>query len=96
MVVDHVIPISVFKPAHIREDWCWDYSNLVLACAACNGFCNRYSPSFSIVPPVTLDAFYNLRDRIFDERKRRIARRHEEERQFFNGRPWERPVGERD
>jgi len=22
MVVDHVIPISVFKPTHLCEDWC--------------------------------------------------------------------------
>jgi hypothetical protein len=73
MVVDHVIPIKLCKSSHIRESWCWDYSNAVLACAACNGFCNRYSPSFHIVPPETLEAFYDLRDKIFNERKKLIA-----------------------
>ncbi len=92
MVVDHVIPIGLCESTHIHEKWYGDYSNTVLACAACNGFCNRYNPSFGIVPPDTLEAFYNLRDKIFDERKRFIAARHEEEREFFNGRPWEPPV----
>lgn len=94
LVVDHVVPIKLCKSAHIPEEWCWDYSNAVLACAACNGFCNRYSPTF--VPPDTLQDFYDLRDRIFDERKKLIAARHEEERRFFNGRSWEAPVGKSD
>jgi hypothetical protein len=96
MVVDHVVPRKLCKSTHIPENWCWDYSNAVLACVACNGFCNRFTPSFSIVPPQTPEAFYDLRDRIFDERKKLIAARHEEERHFFSGRPWEPPVGKRD
>jgi hypothetical protein len=94
MVIDHVIPIALCKSTRIPGNWRWDYSNTVLACAACNGFCNRYSPKFTIAPPETLEDFYNLRDKIFDERKKLIAERHKEEREFFNGRPWE-PVGER-
>jgi len=91
LVVDHVIPLTLCKSTHIPENWCWDYSNMVLACAACNGFCNRYSPSFTIAPPETLEAFYSLRDRIFGERKKLIAKRHDAERQFFNERSWETP-----
>lgn len=92
LVLDHVIPVKLCKSTHIPGKWCWDYSNAVLACAACNGFCNRYSPTFNIVPPDTLEAFYELRDKIFVERKKLIAARHEEERQFFNGKSWELSV----
>jgi len=94
MVLDHVIPASVCLSMHIPSEWCEDFSNTVLACAACNGFCNRYSLPIGIVPPITREAFYDLRDRIFCERKKLIAERHKEEREFFKGRPWE-PVGER-
>lgn len=92
LVADHVIPTSVCKLAGIPEIWYEDYSNLVLACAACNGFCNRYRPTFSVVPPDTLEAFYELRDKVFAERRKLIIAKHEEERQFFNGRSWELPV----
>jgi hypothetical protein len=95
-VVDHVIPTSICKSNNIRDEWCWDYSNTVLACAVCNGFCNRYRPTFQIVPPVTLEAFYSLRDTIFDERKKLISARHNEERQFFNGIGWRAEAGRGD
>jgi hypothetical protein len=90
LVLDHVIPVNVCKSTNIPNQWCWDYSNTVLACSACNGFCNRYIPTFNIARPDTLDAFYELRDRIFGERKTLIAARHEDERLFFDGKPWER------
>src|SRR5260370_5687479 len=54
VVLDHVVPINLCKSTQIPETWTWDYSNAVLACGACNGFCNRYSPSFKGVPPDTL------------------------------------------
>lgn len=44
-VLDHVVPVSVCKAMQIPNKWCHDYSNAVLSCAACNGFCNRYKPS---------------------------------------------------
>jgi hypothetical protein len=84
LVVDHVVPVAVCKSSQIREEWCWDYSNMVLACAACNGFCNRYRPLFPLAPVDTLAAFYDLRDKIFEERRKVIAARHKEERSFFN------------
>jgi hypothetical protein len=83
MEVDHVIPTSICESNNIRSEWRWDYSNTVLACATCNGFCNRYAPDIN-PPPDTLDAFYDLRDKIFTERRKLIAERHEKERQFFN------------
>ena len=44
------------------------------------------------VKPETLEEFCALRDKIFSERKERIAQRHAEERQFFDKRPWEKSV----
>jgi hypothetical protein len=83
MVLDHVIPTTLCKSNNICSEWTWDYSNTVLACAACNGFCNRYKLDIN-PPPDTIDAFYDLRDKIFAERKKKIAERHIDERRFFN------------
>src|SRR5208283_4566111 len=88
MTIDYVIPASVCTSMNIPEDWCWDYSNAVLACAACNGFCNQYMPG-NIGAALTLEDFYDIRDSIFSERKELILAKHEEERRFFNSRPWE-------
>jgi hypothetical protein len=89
MVLDHVIPQSVCNEWGISEHWRDDYTNNVLACSACNSFRNRYKPSVDLPIPDTLEAFHALRDTIFAERKRLIAARHEEERAFFDSRPWE-------
>jgi hypothetical protein len=88
MALDHVVPTSVCIAAKIPVSWTGDYSNTVLACAACNGFCNRYRPSVKFVEPMTLDGFYDLRDRVFEERKEKIRERHSQERTFFEGKPW--------
>jgi hypothetical protein len=93
MELDHVVPANVCKGRNIPKEWSEDFSNTVLACATCNGFCNRYSGSSSISGPDTLEAFYDLRNTTFAERKTLIAARREEERQFFDGKPWElRPL----
>lgn len=89
MVLDHVVPASVCKLSNVPPEWCEDFSNTVLACAACNGFCNRYRHSGDVVRPLTLDAFYDFRDRIFSERKYLIEARQKDERKFFDTRPWE-------
>jgi hypothetical protein len=88
MALDHVVPTSVCIAGKIPVSWTWDYSNTVLACTACNGFCNRYRPSITLVEPLTLDDFYDLRDKVFEDRKQKIRERHKQERAFFNGRPW--------
>lgn len=87
LVLDHVIPASACKSLRISPEWRWDFSNTVLSCAACNGFCNRYALPSDIVQPETLESFYDIRDRIFVERKQLIRLRHEEERRFFDGLP---------
>jgi hypothetical protein len=73
----------------IPAEWCEDGSNLVLACAACNTFRNRYKPSNALPVPRTKAEFFDLRDRIFADRKEKISQGHREDRAFFEGRPWE-------
>lgn len=90
IVLDHVVPASVCVSSLIPTEWCEDFSNRVLACATCNGFCNRNKLPVKIVRPEVLESFFDLRDRIFDERKKLIAERHERERRFFEERHWER------
>src|SRR5262249_37598686 len=96
----------------VPKEWTWDYTNRVLACTACNGFDNQYSPPSEFTEDYTksvkactacngapdseclkcLEAFYMLRDRIFQDRKERICKRREaEEEGVFKKQPWEQP-----
>jgi len=90
MALDHVIPASVCVKWGVPLDWREDCANKVLACAACNSFCNRYKPESGIPVPETLEAFFALRDRVFSERQDLIAKRRKDEEAFFDGRPWEK------
>ena len=89
MARDHVVPTSACVKMGLPAEWREDCTNRVLACAACNSFCNRYEPPAHLPAPQTLEAFFDLRDTVFRERQARIAARHEEEKTFFNSRPWE-------
>ena len=86
--LDHVVPVSVCKSLKIDPAWVWNYSNTVLTCGACNGFCNRYRPEVDCSAPTTLAEFYDLRDRIFRERRKLIVARRAQERVFFETKPW--------
>ena len=88
IVLDHVVPVSVCKALNVPVEWAWDYSNTVLACTACNGFCNRYKLESFPENDLSLDDFYNLRDDTFGKRKLLIAARHSKEQEFFTRRPW--------
>ena len=44
------------------------------------------------IKPETPEKFSVLRDKIFSERKERIAKKHAEEKAFFDGRPWEKRI----
>ena len=78
--VDHVVPRQMkdagFDPALVE-----DVTNLVTCCRACNDFGNRYTVSGE--PPATTDAFYDLRDRVFTERKAMILAKRDQERAIF-------------
>ena len=88
MAIDYVVPVSVCKNLALADDWTHDASNRVLACAACNGFGNRYRQAADTECPTSLEGFYDLRDRIFAERSVSIARRRAEERAFYERRLW--------
>ena len=83
IALDHVVPVSLARKLQIPQEWVQDYANGVLACAACNGFDNRYTPSSNVESPASLGEFFALRDRVFTERKNRIRSCHELERAFF-------------
>ncbi|WP_348262864.1 HNH endonuclease [Telmatobacter sp. DSM 110680] len=89
MVLDHVVPQSVCKSMGIDAIWVWNYSNAVLACGACNGFCNRFKVEVDCTVPKTLPEFYDLRDRIFLERRNLILARRGKERTYFDTKPWD-------
>jgi len=79
--IDHVIP-QQSQGAGYPAEWILDATNVVAACLACNGYFNR-DPVVDAVP-VTLDAFYDIRDRVFLERKARILTRRDTERVWFD------------
>jgi hypothetical protein len=84
MVLDHVVPVSVCVGNSIRLDFCRSLANTVLACAACNGFANRYKPSSGQRQINTFREFLELRDEIFLERREKIQQKHKGERAFFD------------
>lgn len=78
--VDHVVPqqmVGVGYPA----DWVFDEANVVACCRPCNDLFNR-DPVIGEMP-LTTEAFFDLRDRIFSERRARIVERREAERLWF-------------
>ena len=92
MSLDHVVPVSVCTKLGISLDKREDVTNMVLSCGACNAFCNRYKPKEGIREPEGWEEFYDLRDRIFTERKGLIEKSRKEEETFFNKRLWEKPL----
>jgi hypothetical protein len=90
MALDHVVPKSVCKSFDLPQEWSEDCANKVLACFACNSFCNRYKPAPGTLCPKSLDEFFALRDKILSERRRLVQKKHAEEREFFNSKPWEK------
>ncbi|MFQ6030785.1 MAG: HNH endonuclease [Dehalococcoidia bacterium] len=87
--VDHVIPSSECKRIGIPTDWAESYSNTVLCCLGCNGFGNRYTiPWNESAETWSLDRFFCLRNRVFDDRKSKIMFRRAEEVRFFENKPW--------
>jgi len=86
--VDHVVPTTMGKRLGISSDWLEDYCNLVLACSACNTFANQFDDKSVTEPPQTLDEFCDLRNRIFLARKPIIQKCQNDERLFFDSKPW--------
>lgn len=78
--VDHVVPRQM-KDAGFDAALIEDITNLVTCCRACNDFGNRYTVLGE--PPATDAAFYDVRDRVFTERKAMILAKREQERAIF-------------
>jgi hypothetical protein len=78
--VDHVIPRQM-KGHGYPSDLVEDITNLVTCCRACNDFGNR----FTVIGPVPISevSFYDLRDRVFQERKEMIISKREQERAIY-------------
>ncbi len=88
--VDHVIPVAECNRLGIPFEWAQSYSNTVLSCFGCNGFDNHYTiQRDEATGRWSLDRFFALRDRVFEDRKDRIARRRADEIGFYESRPWE-------
>lgn len=88
LALDHVVPESVCKAFDLPNEWTQDSTNKVLVCSACNGFRNRYRPPDGTECPTSLEAFYQLRDQIFAERRNGILMSHQDEEAFYSRRPW--------
>ena len=79
--IDHVVPTCSIKRG-FREDWVEAIANCVVCCAACNAFLNRYPINFD-KPPLTEEAFFKLRDEVFEDKRRKALKRHAEERIYW-------------
>ena len=86
--VDHVVPRSDAIRLGIPVAMYEDLINLVLACAACNGFGNRYTSKTDSPTGWTLEGFCELRDRCFAERYELVKVRRQQEQSEFQRSPW--------
>ncbi len=81
-LVDHVVPHQMTRRGYPRE-WIEDLANLVTCCRACNDFGNRFIVADPA--PTSPEAFLDLRDRVYIERRARIAAaRAREKRDHFD------------
>jgi len=90
--VDHVVPAGVARGLEIPAKFYEDAINLVLACAGCNGFDNRYTYTVSLPREWSAENFADLRDIVFAERAKRIDIRRAQELAVFELAPWSRDV----
>lgn len=90
--VDHVVPRGQAASLGIDAVYSEDLINLVLCCAGCNGFGNRYRVPLPAAGrgPWDLPMFVALRDTVFTARSVAIAARRGAELAFYQSRPWER------
>ena len=79
--VDHVIPRGDGTKLGYPDEWIEDITNLVTCCRACNEFLNSHRVNEP--PPLTLDEFYDLRDRHFTAKREQALARHEQERGWY-------------
>lgn len=78
--IDHVIPKSKNRTPWYSEckDWIEDLANIVTCCRACNEFLNGHK--VDELPPNDVSEFFNLRDKVFIEKRNHARKRHQDER----------------
>ena len=86
--VDHVVPAQMARRGY-PKDLIEDKANLVTCCRTCNDFGNRFVVTDPA--PTSDDAFFDLRDRVFVQRRARISLAHGRERAYYAALP--RPDG---
>jgi hypothetical protein len=79
--VEHVVPQSLLRQGYL-EAWIEDITNKVTCCRHCNEFLNQFAVSEPV--PATLDQFFDLRDRVFQEKRKRAVERHASEREWYD------------
>ena len=92
--VDHVVPRSQAETVGIIQ-YLHDMTNLVVCCAGCNGFGNRYTVPQTLLeslPEPDLERFFALRDRVFEARSAAIRQRREAEMQEFQRKRWQHEI----
>lgn len=83
LMLDHVVPRKTGRERGIRLDWLDNGANKVPACPACNGYLNRFQLDGGSYSIRSLDEFFNLRDKVFLDRKTAIQARKNKEAAFF-------------
>jgi hypothetical protein len=91
MSVDHEVPRGEALRLGIDPAFSEDVINLVLCCAGCNGFGNRYRTQAIPHPAWSLQEFLALRDQVFADRYDQIATRRLVELARFAAKPWDQP-----
>lgn len=85
--VGHVISPGECARLGIPTDWHHSFSNAVLTCSGCNTIDSVYQIEWQEPQKAqdwTAQQFIDLRDRVFEERKKRILERRDGEVSFFN------------
>jgi len=96
MVLDHVIPQSDCARMECSggispQNLTWSYSNAVLACSACNGFCNRFKGEDLGRALESTDDFFALRERYYVQRYEAVRIRRLVEKLWFDSTSFSAP-----
>jgi len=78
--VDHVVPRQMIAAGYPKL-WIEDMANLVTCCRSCNEFGNHFRLDDAV--PASPAGFFDLRDRVFVQRRARLALAHARERRAY-------------
>ncbi len=85
LTAGHAVPVSEGNRLGIPKEWIESYSNIVLACFGCSGFCNRYQAPWQEPKESWQESeFFAFRDKVFRERAAQIGEARDSEKRFYN------------